>query len=57
MGGARKIITVSAAAEFGILPRDQRPSEIAAVDLVTTMTMRFIDMAINSRSDFNGGRG
>jgi conjugative transfer pilus assembly protein TraH len=50
-----KIITVSAAAEFGISAQEINDlSEIVAVDLVTTMTMRFIDMAINSRSDFNG---
>jgi conjugative transfer pilus assembly protein TraH len=50
-----KIITVSAAAEFGISAQEVNDlSEIVAVDLVTTMTMRFIDMAINSRSDFNG---
>lgn len=50
-----KIITVSAAAEFGISAQELNDlSEIVAVDLVTTMTMRFIDMAVNARSDFNG---
>lgn len=50
-----KIITVSAAAEFGISAQEINDlSEIVAVDLVTTMTMRFIDMAVNARSDFNG---
>ena len=39
-----KIITVSAAAEFGISAQEINDlSEIVAVDLVTTMTMRFID--------------
>ena len=50
-----KIITVSAAAEFGISAQEINDlSEIVAIDLVTTMTMRFIDMAINARTDFNG---
>nr|WP_062342742.1 conjugal transfer protein TraH [Novosphingobium sp. CCH12-A3] len=50
-----KIITVSAAAEFSISAQELNDlSEIVAVDLVTTMTMRFIDMAVNARSDFNG---
>ena len=50
-----KIVTVSAAAEFGISAQEINDlSEIVAIDLVTTMTMRFIDMAVNARSDFNG---
>lgn len=50
-----KIITVSAAAEFGISAQEKNDlAEIVAVDLVTTMTMRFIDMTVNAKSDFQG---
>ena len=49
------VTPVRKTAEFGISAQEINDlSEIVAVDLVTTMTMRFIDMAINSRSDFNG---
>ncbi len=50
-----KMMLVSAAAEFG--PSDTElndMAEIVAVDLVTTMTMRFIDLTINTKEDFQG---
>ena len=50
-----KIITVSAAAEFGVSPQTiDQLSEIVAVDLVTTMSIRFYDVAIASSDTFHG---
>ena len=50
-----KIMTVSAAAEFGIDSAQLNDlAEIVAVDLVTTMALRFTDLVMNARADFQG---
>lgn len=50
-----KIMTVSAAAEFGIDSAQLNDlAEIVAVDLVTTMALRFTDLVMQSRADFQG---
>lgn len=50
-----KMITVSAAAEFGLSNQQINDlSEIVAVDLVGTMASRFIEITLNAKSDFQG---
>ena len=50
-----KMITVSAAAEFGLSQQQINDlSEIVAVDLVGTMASRFIEITLNAKSDFQG---
>jgi conjugative transfer pilus assembly protein TraH len=50
-----KILTVSAAAEFGVgIAEINNISELVAIDLVSTMALRFIDTVNSSKSDFQG---
>lgn len=53
-----KLLLVAEAAEFGVSQADINDlSEIVAVDLVTTMTTRFIDLTIATKADFQGADG